>query len=122
MLLAAASTLQRGPFLFKQLKLKKESRRVAPKGSVSITVESSTHSLTAGAHAGQNFLLIMHAITYANMKGSKSIPLAAYRVGSSGWSYYCTYKIPCDLFNHGLSCLAWTTMAPQIYSRIIIDM
>ena len=50
--------------------------------TISIIVEFGTHSLTAGAHAVQTFLLAVHAITYANMKGSKSIPLAVYRVGS----------------------------------------
>ena len=73
-----SSTLQRGLILFKKPRLKEESMRAAPKTLVSITIELGTNS-TAGAHASQNFLLIVHAITYANMKGSKSIPLAAYR-------------------------------------------
>lgn len=69
MLPAVVSTLQRGLILFKQPRLKEESRRAAPKALVSIIVESGTHSLTVRAHASQTFLLVAHAITYEKYQG-----------------------------------------------------
>jgi len=63
MLPTVVSTLQRGLMLFKQPRLEEESRRAAPKASAAIIVEFGTHSLTAGAYAGQTSRLIsLHLI------------------------------------------------------------